>query len=64
MSNLTLVIPAKSEALSLPKVLKELEKYDHHVCIVLEKTDNETISAIKDYNCELIFQKMYAFSKK
>ena len=56
MSNLTLVIPAKSEALSLPKVLKELEKYDYHIYVVLEETDNETIDAVKDFKCKLIYQ--------
>ena len=48
MSNLTLVIPAKSEALSLPIVLKELDKFDYHIFVVLEETDNETIDAIKN----------------
>ena len=57
MSNLTLVIPAKSEALSLPVVLRELDKYDYHIFVVLEETDNETINAIKDYNCKIIYQK-------
>jgi glycosyltransferase involved in cell wall biosynthesis len=57
MSNLTLVIPAKSEALSLPNVLQELERYNYNTFVVLEETDTETINAIKDCNCEIIFQK-------
>ena len=57
MSNLTLVIPAKSEALSLPIVLKELDKFDYHIFVVLEETDNETIDAIKGHNCKIIYQK-------
>ena len=46
MSNLTLVIPAKSEALSLPNVLQELERYNYNTFVVLEETDTETINAI------------------
>ena len=57
LSNLTLVIPAKSEALSLPIVLKELDKFDYHIFVVLEETDNETIDAIKGHNCKIIYQK-------
>ena len=37
MDNLTLVIPAKNEKESLPTVLKELEKLNLHIIIVLEK---------------------------
>ena len=37
MEHLTLVIPAKNEKESLPKVLNELKKYDLKIIIVLEK---------------------------
>ena len=57
MENLTLVIPAKNEKESLPQVLKELEKYKLKIIIVLEKDDVETIEAISNSGCTLIFQK-------
>ena len=57
MENLTLVIPAKNEKESLPQVLNELEKYKLKIIIVLEKDDVETIEAISNSGCTLIFQK-------
>jgi glycosyltransferase involved in cell wall biosynthesis len=46
MNNLTLIIPAKFESESLPKVLKELELYKCQKLIVLDKKDTKTISSI------------------
>ena len=57
MDNLTLVIPAKYEKESLPSVLRELEKYNTKITIVLEESDKETISSIKEFNCDVLFQK-------
>ncbi len=57
MDNLTLVIPAKHEKESLPSVLKELEKYNTKITIVLEMSDKETISSIEGFNCNILFQK-------
>ena len=37
MKNLTLVIPAKKEKESLPKVINELKNYDLKILVVLEK---------------------------
>ena len=54
MINLTLLIPAKQEAESLPIVLKELEKFDCHKLIVMDKDDVETASAIKQFKCEIL----------
>ena len=48
MSNITLVIPAKKEKESLPKVLDELKEYNYQVLIVLEENDKETIESIKN----------------
>ena len=39
MSDLTLIIPAKNEKESLPKVLDELENFDFKKNIVLESSD-------------------------
>ena len=47
MNNLTLVIPAKQEALPLPIVLQEIEKLDCKKIVVLEAKDIETIDSIK-----------------
>ena len=56
MKNLTLIIPAKYEAESLPKVLNELRNFGCEVMIILEKSDQETINSIKEFNCKIIFQ--------
>jgi|TARA_Y100000389_G_C17443904_1_gene510398 glycosyltransferase involved in cell wall biosynthesis len=57
MDNITLVIPAKFESHSLPMVLDELKGYNHKILIVLQEDDFETINSIKDYNCEILYQK-------
>ena len=41
----------------LPSVLKELEKYNTKITIVLEMSDKETISSIEGFNCNILFQK-------
>ena len=56
MSDLTLIIPAKNERESLPKVLDELEIFDFKKNIILESSDELTIEAIKNYSCNIIFQ--------
>ena len=56
MKELTLLIPAKNEKESLPTVLEELKDLDCKIKVILEETDKETIDAIKDYDCEVIYQ--------
>jgi len=56
MSDLTLIIPAKNEKESLPKVLDELEKFNFKKNIILESSDKLTIEAIKNCNCTIIYQ--------
>ena len=56
MSDLTLIIPAKNEKESLPKVLDELKGYDFKKNIILESSDKLTIEAIKTYDCKIIYQ--------
>lgn len=56
MKNLTLVIPAKEESDSLPKVLKEIKNLECKVIVVLERTDIETINSIKNFNCKIVYQ--------
>lgn len=58
MQNLTLLIPAKFEAESLPVFLSELENFNYKKLIVLEKDDHSTIECIKNFNdVEILFQK-------
>ncbi len=56
MSDLTLIIPAKNEKESLPKVLEELKNYDLKKNIILEGSDRSTIEAIKNFECNIIYQ--------
>mgnify|MGYP001258724912 FL=1 len=61
MNDLTLVIPAKYEASTLPTVLKELEKYNVKKVIVIPKYDHETLEAVKNFHCEIVHQKGEGF---
>ena len=57
MNDLTLIIPAKKEAESLPTVLNELKKYDYKIDIILHASDTETIQSIIHYDVNIIYQK-------
>ena len=57
MKDLTLIIPTKNEAESLPAVLNELNKYRYKIQIILHKTDVKTIKSIKNYKSKIIYQK-------
>ena len=59
MDQLTLVIPAKNEAETLPTVLKDLDKYSLKITVVLEKEDIDTINAIKNFNCKILYQRVW-----
>ena len=48
MNDLTLIIPAKREAESLPIFLKEIENYECKKLIVLQKEDIETKKSIEN----------------
>ena len=50
MQNLTLIIPTKKEAESLPTFLKEIENYNCKKLIVLEKEDIETKKILEQFN--------------
>jgi hypothetical protein len=57
-NNLTLLIPAKFEAESLPIFLEELKNYDYKKLVVLDKTDFLTIDVVKKFNdIEILYQK-------
>lgn len=57
MDDLTLIIPAKNEEVSLPHVLDELVKYKYKIIVVLEESDLSTIKSITNKNCKILFQK-------
>ncbi len=57
MADLTLVIPAKNESESLPKVLEELKEYNYKKKVILQEDDLTTIASIKNYDVEIIYQK-------
>ena len=61
MKNLTLIIPAKNEEISLPRVLKEIKKYKCKKIIILSKGDKKTIDAISSFKCEIIKQKINGY---
>jgi len=61
MENLTLIIPAKHEAESLPKVLEELKNFKCNIIIILEETDTQTIESIKNFKCKIVFQSGHGY---
>ena len=61
LKNLTLLIPAKFEADSLPSVLNELKNYELNILIVLEDSDQDTINSIKNYNVKILKQKKLGY---
>ena len=64
MKNLTIVIPAKNEAESLPTVLDQFIDKDFEIFVVLEKTDTETIKSIENKNCKIIYQTKKGFGNE
>ncbi len=61
MNNLTIVIPAKYESESLPVVLDQFIGKSYDVCVVLEKSDTETINSIREKNCRIVYQSKKGF---
>jgi len=63
MENLTLVIPAKYEATTLPVVLKEIEKLNLNCkkIVVVPRYDKETLEVLKNSDCEVLTQKGEGF---
>tara|TARA_B100001175_G_scaffold225387_1_gene192153 strand:- start:914 stop:1588 length:675 start_codon:yes stop_codon:yes gene_type:complete len=61
MKDLTLIIPAKNESESLPKVLDELKIYPYNINIVLHESDKKTINSIEQYNVKIIYQKNFGY---
>tara|TARA_B100001057_G_scaffold143555_1_gene143310 strand:- start:989 stop:1663 length:675 start_codon:yes stop_codon:yes gene_type:complete len=63
MENLTLVIPAKFEATTLPIVLNEIKELNLNCkkIVVVPKYDIDTIKALKGTDCEVLIQKGEGF---
>jgi len=61
MNNLTLIIPAKNEAESLPKVIDELKQYNYNIDVILHETDKATIVAIETLNVKIKYQKNFGY---
>ncbi len=61
MSDLTLIIPAKNEKESLPKVLDELNEFNFKKNVILEASDKLTIEAVKTYDCKIIYQDSHGY---
>ena len=56
MAKLTLIIPAKNEAESLPKVLSDLKDCGFKIIVIVEESDISTIESIKNFECEIVYQ--------
>lgn len=61
MDDITLVIPAKNEAESLPTVLDELLKYNIKKIIVIPTEDKKTREAIEKFGCKILSQEGKGF---
>ena len=61
MDDITLVIPAKNEAESLPHVLDELSKYKIKKIIVIPSEDKKTREAIENFKCKILSQEGKGF---
>lgn len=63
MPRLTLVIPAKFESTTLPIVLNELEKIKINLkkIVVVPSYDIQTIESLKNFDCDVIYQKGEGF---
>ncbi len=56
ITDVTLVIPAKNESESLPRVLDELKKFEVKKLVVMSENDTDTFDSIKSYNAKVFFQ--------
>ena len=61
MDDITLVIPAKNEAESLPEVLDELLEYKIKKIVVIPIEDKKTREAIEKFDCKIISQEGKGF---
>ena len=60
-NDITLIIPAKQESISLPIVLKNLERYNFVIFVIVDRTDIETIESIKYLKHKLIYKDLVRY---
>ena len=58
---ITLIIPAKNESESLPKVLDELKNLDYETIIILKNNDESTIKSISNYKTKIVYQDGFGY---
>ena len=58
---ITLIIPAKNESESLPKVLDELKNFDYETIIILKNNDESTIKSISNYKTKIVYQDGFGY---
>ena len=56
MNDLTLIIPAKNESESLPKVIKSLKNFECKILVSLKENDDQTINSIKGFDINIYKQ--------
>tara|TARA_B100001245_G_C22693351_1_gene338230 strand:- start:124 stop:693 length:570 start_codon:yes stop_codon:yes gene_type:complete len=62
LKNLTLIIPAKNEAESLPNFLNEIQHLDINIIVVLQEEDKDTQNSIKNLpNIKILIQKINGY---
>ena len=62
MKNLTLIIPAKNEAESLPSFLNEIQHLDINIIVILQEDDKDTQNSIKNLpNIKILIQKINGY---
>ena len=61
MKNLTLVIPAKNEEDSLPKVLLEIKDYNLKKILIVNQLNKKINKIAKKYNCKVFKQSRYGY---
>ena len=54
MNKLTLVIPAKKESETLPKVIQQLKNLECKIIVSLPSNDIDTIDSIKNFNARVM----------
>ncbi len=57
----TLIIPAKNESESLPKVLDELKNFNYKIIVILRSEDEATIQSISNYKIQIVFQDGFGY---
>jgi len=61
MNNLTLIIPAKNESESLPKVINEIKNYNYKIDVIVHKSDIKTIDSIKNLDIQIKYQENFGY---